>query len=66
MNNLYGLALSQNLPYGGFEWIVDEANLKTIVENLPSEDSDVGYVLIFDLHVPVERHNQLADLPPAP
>ena len=44
MNNLYGHAMSQYLPYGGFKWV--KTNNKTINRILnKSENSSHGYFL---------------------
>jgi len=67
INNLYGWALSQQLPSRNFRWIIDVDELKTIItQPLPDEKADYGYVLEVDLSVPDELHNRLSDLPPAP
>jgi len=66
VNNLYGWALSQQLPCSGFKWILDEEELLGVVRDLPDETADFGYVLEVDLRVSQQFHDQLADLPPAP
>jgi DNA polymerase type B, organellar and viral len=67
INNLYGWALSQYLPARGFRWITEDAELTEIMSRpLPDENSAVGYVLEVDISVPVEHHDRLSDLPPAP
>ena len=66
VNNLYGWALSQNLPYRNFEWVTDQSTLQDIVNNLPDEGSNHGYVLQIDFHIPRHLHDKLSDLPPAP
>ena len=63
MNNLYGWAMSEYLPYGSFEWLksVDRFNVNSI-----SEKSEIGYFLEVDLEYFVkllELHN---DYPLAP
>lgn len=47
--NLYGWAMTQCLPHGGFEWVTDwtNMNIMTIPENGP-----VGYVFEVDLEYP--------------
>ena len=64
-NNLYGYAMSQLLPTGGFRWLEDEE-----IENLNVESLDplalLGYVLEVDLEIPDELHDKLNDFPPAP
>ena len=66
VNNLYGWALSQNLPCGDFQWVTDQSILQDIVTHLPDEESDHGYVLQIDFHIPQNMHDKLSDLPPAP
>ena len=48
-NNLYGLAMSQKLPYGDFEWSND---IQTIEHVLNYNDGDDGYILEVDLEYP--------------
>ena len=67
INNLYGWALSQKLPYQSFEWIINDIELQNIISApLPDENADEGYVFEVDLHVPQHQHDYLSDLPPAP
>lgn len=60
VNNLYGWAMSQPLPYGGFKWVeniecIDVINLK--------DDSPIGYVFEVDLEIPLSLHSAHSDLP---
>ena len=65
MNNLYGKAMSQYLPYGGFKWI--KVNNKVINRILNrSADSSYGYFLEVDLDYPEELHDSHKDFPMAP
>lgn len=61
-NNLYGWAMSQFLPTGGFCWLdqieIDNFNL----ESLPDDGSE-GYVLEVDVEYPNTLHDQHRDLP---
>ena len=66
VNNLYGWALSQNLPCANFKWITAAAELDHIISNLPSEEASFGYLLQIDFHIPDHIHDRLSDLPPAP
>ena len=67
INNLYGWALSQQLPARDFKWVVEPAELAAIMSRpLPDETADHGYVMQVDLSVPAELHDRLSDLPPAP
>ena len=49
MNNLYGWAMSEHLPYEGFKWLknVDGLDLISI-----SEKGPIGYFLEVDLKYP--------------
>ena len=58
-NNLYGWAMSQPLPTGGFKWV--DVNLNEISE-LASR-TDKGYLLEVDVSYPKELHNPHNDLP---
>ena len=63
-NNLYGWAMSQPLPTGGFHWFeFDECrDLKTIVNELDRR-KDHGYLLEVDVRYPRELHDYHNDLP---
>ena len=63
MNNLYGLGMSEYLPYGGFKCLknVDGFDINSI-----SEKNPVGYFLEVDLEYPVELHELHSDYPLAP
>ena len=53
MNNLYGWAMSEYLPYGEFKWLenVDEFDVNSI-----NEKSEIGYFLEVDLKYLEELH----------
>ena len=53
MNNLYGWAMSEHLPYGRFKWLknIDKFNIISI-----SEKSPIGHFLEVDLEYPEELH----------
>ncbi|GBM54161.1 hypothetical protein AVEN_195153-1 [Araneus ventricosus] len=59
-NNLYGWAMSQYLPHGGFKWstVSDVTHI--------ADDSDTGYIIDCDLQYPDNLHNLHSDLPLAP
>ena len=63
MNNFYGCAMSEYLPYGGFKWLknVDEFDVMSV-----SEKSPIGYFLEVDLEYPDELHELHNDFPLAP
>ncbi|CAH1101901.1 unnamed protein product [Psylliodes chrysocephalus] len=58
VNNQYEWAMSQFLPYGGFEW--DNTNIDVI--SIP-DDAPFGYILEVDLEYPEVLHDSHKDLP---
>jgi hypothetical protein len=60
-NNLYGWAMSQNLPTGGFRWITvkKKIELERVAEN-------IGLILEVDLEYPKELHDLHNGYPLAP
>ena len=63
MNNLYGWAMSEYLPYEGFKWLknVDEFDVMSV-----SEKSLIGYLLEVDLEYSNKLHELHNDYPLAP
>ena len=63
-NNLYGWAMSQPLPTGGFRWVKfrDDRSPKTTVEELVTK-KDYGYLLEVDVKYPEKLHDYQNDLP---
>lgn len=60
VNNLYGWAMCQSLPYGGFEWIENTDNFDV---NCIADDAPEGCILEVDLEYPKELHKTHKDLP---
>ena len=64
-SNLYGWAMTQCLPYGGFSWMTEEEidyfDISSVEENC--ED---GYILEVDIEYPCELHGLHNDYPLAP
>ncbi|KAL6416777.1 hypothetical protein ACFW04_014854 [Cataglyphis niger] len=60
VNNLYGWAMCQSLPYEDFRWIEDvsSVDLMSVMPNSP-----IGYILEVDLAYPSKLHDSHADLP---
>ena len=56
VNNLYGWAMTQYLPYDDFEWMTEE-EISEINFNLVSGYSNGGYILEVDLEYPSDLHN---------
>ena len=63
MNNLYGWAMTEYLPYEGFKWLknVDEFNVTSINEKIP-----IRYFLEVDLKYLDKLHELHNDYPLAP
>ena len=63
MNNLYGWAMNEYLPYGRFEWLenIDKFDIMPV-----SDKSPVGYFLEVGLKYPEELHELHNDFPLAP
>ena len=64
-NNLYGWAMSQYLPTGGFRWMT-EKQIDNIDLAKYKEDSKKGLILEVDLEYPEELHDLHNDYPLAP
>ena len=64
-NNLYGWAMSQPLPTGGFQWVEDCDRLADSVKNLPADGAE-GYILEVDLEYPQGLHDEHNSYPLAP
>ena len=62
-NNLYGWAMSQALPMGGFRWVEETEHLE--ITDHPA-DSPEGYILEVDLEYPAELHDAHNVYPLAP
>ena len=60
MNNLYGLAVNEYLPYKGFKWLknIDKFDIMSI-----SNKSPIGYFLEVDLEYSEELHELHNDFP---
>ena len=65
MNNLYGHAMSEYLPYGGFKWVkVNNESVNRVLNK--SGNSLHGYFLEVDLNYPENLHDTHNDLQMAP
>lgn len=60
--NLYGWAMSQELPVDSFRWLNDDEINNLDVNSLP-HDNPEGYVLEVDLNYPQDLHDRHKDLP---
>ena len=69
VNNLYGWALTQPLPYADFKWIYDANELHSLIQLLPTMDCVTCsrcYFFEVDIEIPREHHNLMQQLPVAP
>jgi hypothetical protein len=64
-NNLYGWAMSQYLPVGGFRLLSEEEISKIDFANVP-DDSETGFVVECDLEYSSKLHEAHNDYPLAP
>ena len=64
-NNLYGWAMSQHLPTGGFRWMTENKINKINLAKY-DEESKKGLILEVDLEYPKDLHNLHNDYPCAP
>ena len=66
-NYLYGYAMRQFLPTGGFKWMDAEVieNWTEFIIN-QKDEQEVGYFLEVDLEYPEELHNTHNNYPCAP
>lgn len=66
-NNLYGMVMSMNLPYGGYRWLseseLDHFNSDFI--KAQTSEQDTGYFVECDLEYPSDLHWQHNDFPVA-
>ncbi|KYQ58873.1 hypothetical protein ALC60_02117, partial [Trachymyrmex zeteki] len=63
VNNLYGWAMCQPLPYAKFRWV---ENISDFDVSAIAQDSLTGYVLEVDLEYPERLHDEHVDLPFCP
>jgi len=63
INNLYGWAMCQPLPYAEFQWVEDVSNFDVSAITV---DSPIGYILEVDLEYPQHLHDEHIDLPFCP
>jgi hypothetical protein len=64
-NNVYGWAISQYLPVGGFPFLSDEEIAQIVFANVP-DDSETGLAVGCDLEYLSELHETHNDYPLAP
>ena len=62
MNNLYGHAMNQYLPYAYFKWVKNIDKIEQKLMNVKS-NSSTGYILEVDLEYPEKLHYIYNDYP---
>ena len=65
-NNLYGWAMGQYLPHGGFKWVNKKKIIDKFCFNSIGENSPTGYISQVDLQYLDESHELHNDYPSAP
>ena len=65
-NNLYGWAMSQSIPYGGFKWIDPESFELKKYSKLCNNKSNKGHILEVDLKYPKKLHDLHNEYPYCP
>lgn len=62
-NNLYGWAMSQYMPYGGFKWLDGDMDQALKLLDEMDDTSEVGCVFDMDISYPDTLHDKHNDLP---
>ncbi|XP_057311370.1 uncharacterized protein LOC130649159 isoform X1 [Hydractinia symbiolongicarpus] len=62
-NNLYGWAMIQKMPTGGFEWDDSGKFTPELISELAVENGEKGYMLEVDVRYPHNLHDAHNDLP---
>ena len=62
-NNLYGWAMSKNLPVDSFKWVDDLTLFTEDFIKGYDEESDIGYLLVVDIEYPKTLRMLHSDLP---
>ena len=62
INNLYGHAMSQSLPYANFKWVKNINEVEQKLMEIKS-NSSIGYILEVDLEYPKNLHYEHNDYP---
>lgn len=65
VNNLYGAAMSDYLPYKSFVWLTQREIDSFIVETC-CDFAEIGFILEVDLEYPQSLHDMHSDLPFCP
>ena len=63
VNNLYGWAMSQDLPANGFKWVEKTSQFNEDLIRICNEDSNVVYLIEAVVQYPENLHNLYNDVP---
>ena len=62
-NNLYGKAMTEKLPVGGFRWMDDISKIDEDIVKVYNKNNNKGYILDVDVDYPNKLQNLHSDLP---
>ena len=62
-NNLYGKAMTENLPVRGFRWMEDISKIDEYFVKVYNKNDNKGYILDVDVDYPSKLQNIHSDLP---
>ena len=62
-NNLYGKAMTENLPVRGFKWVDDISKIDEDFVKVYNKNDNKGYILDLDVDCPSKLQNLHSDLP---
>ena len=63
VNNLYGWAMSQDLPANDFKWVEKTSQFDEDLKRICNEDSNIVYLIEAFVQYPENLHNLYNDVP---
>ena len=63
VNNLYGRAMSQDLPVNDFKWVEKTSQFNEDLIRICNEDSNIAYLIEAVVQYPENLHNLYNDVP---
>ena len=63
VNNLYGRAMSQDLPVNDFKWVEKTSQFNEDLIRICNEDSNIVYLIEAVVQCPENLHNLYNDVP---
>ena len=63
VNNLYGRAMSQDLPVNDFKWVEKTSQFNEDLIRICNEDSNIVYLIEAVVQYPENLHNLYNDVP---